>query len=101
MPSSYKYKEGVSLDDSYDIEHIDYDEDGNPFIIPEAFNLTIDRDQNNWYEVVEDDVIDIWTNLMRTVDEKCIPMLEYATFTDFAIFVAKHSHKTPPKLYKK
>jgi len=99
MPCGEDYEDHINGDD-LNMYPVDYDEDGQPFVISDVLNLSVDRPQKNWFEFVEPDIVDLWKIMSAYVNDRSLPMLEYAKFQDFVVFVAKHSIKIRPSLYE-
>ena len=83
------YDENLTLED---LEWMDYDEDGNPFIYPDEFNLK--SDHKAWSDLVLEDVQDLYKLLNEFVYDRGSPMLEKLNFHKFFIFIANNSYKT-------
>jgi hypothetical protein len=103
MPSTHKFdpegseiQEAIPEDDIYNLNHVEYDSDGNPYIIGDLFNLAQNPIARTWHETMQEDIIDIWEIIKEEIYNRGIPLLEKGTIQDFARFVAAHSSRIPP-----
>ena len=79
------------VEDELDIEVLEYDEDGNPCVLPDEFNLLTRQPVVDWLDLVYDEIVDLWQYIKYLRDEKGVPILEKINFQKFLIFVQTNS----------
>ena len=97
MPSSKK-NEFYYVNDTDTVEDtfsVDLDDEGNPFIVPDLYNLEADVETARWVDIVHDDIVLMFKNIIEYRDNcSAGPLLEKLTFNRFLIFVSQNSfHK--------
>tara|TARA_Y100000356_G_scaffold135080_1_gene146410 strand:- start:2431 stop:2733 length:303 start_codon:yes stop_codon:yes gene_type:complete len=98
MPSSKKYDDYVQ-DDVYEYETedtyvADIDEDGNPFINGDFFDLYATCEHRDWINQSHDDIVNMYSMLKSYIqDEASSQICEKLTFNKFMLFISRCSYQ--------
>lgn len=100
MPSCKKYDEydvndvNETYDEENDVFTVDIDEDGNPYINADLFNLGCDRERVSWIDSANSDIVELYKIMIHYRDHlSSSHIFEKITFNKFLIFVANNSFK--------
>ena len=92
MPSSRDDEWNESEDDFY-LQFNGIDEDGNPYVNPDEFNLLFENEQFKWYEQMQEHIVEMYKLLQNYPKINGLQILDQNTFNNFAVYVAQNSTK--------